>query len=281
MRRGRFDEALREIEKVHDPMFAVTVHLTRSEIYRYRGQYDSALREAQRFHEIWSGSDEPLLQMSLCYIALVEYAKAERLADQISQEHPARDRLLSTIYLLQGRIEESREAAQRLLAQQPEVPFSWWMNGYIAFWERNYEEAVEDFERAYQLKNTDDLNWWRPHATYLAAALWHLDERDRSRHLFSEQLQTDQEAIAAGNLHPGLRKDIAVIYAIQGDIEQALDWMQKAVSTGYSRYDLARHDGLLENLYETTTFQDLMANVESRVEQLRRRVEAMEREWGM
>ncbi|UCF36492.1 MAG: protein kinase [Acidobacteriota bacterium] len=279
MRRGRFGEALREIEKVHDPMFAVTVHLTRAEIYRYRGQYDAALQEAHRFSEIWTGSDEPLLQMALCYAAMVEYEKAEQLAARISQDHPARDRLLSLIHLLQGRMQEAKVAADRLILLQPEVPFSWWVSGYVKLWNGENAAAQADFERAYQLKATDDLNWWRPYATYLGKTLWNLGDTQSANRFFNERLAADQNAIDAGSQYPDLLKDRAVIYATRGEIDNALQWMQRAVDSGYLLYDIAERDGLLQPLYEEPRFQQMMREAESRVEGMRRRAEIMERDW--
>ena len=280
MRRGRFDEAMREIEKVQDPMFAVTVHLTRAEIYRYRGQFDRALQEAHRFREMWSGSDEPLLQMVASYMGLVEYEKAEKLAEEISPDHPARYRLLATIYMLQDRMDMAREASQHLIALEPEVPFSWWLAGYLDLWENDYSQAKQNFEAAYELKTPEDLTWWRPHATYLGVALWRLGEKERAEELFAEQMRLNQAAIENGNQNPALRKDMAVIQATRGESDEALEWMEQAVESGYTWYDLTIKDGLLDNLRDDPRFQQLMTEMETRVSGMRTRAEAIEREWG-
>ncbi len=279
MRRGRFDEALTEIGKVHDPIFAVTVHLTRAEIYRYRGQFDEALQEAHRFREIWSGSDEPLLQMVACYTALAEYEKAEKLAEEISADHPARYRLLAIIYLLQDRMDMAREASQHLVALEPEVPYSWWLAGYMDLWENDYSQAQQNFETAYELNTPEDLTWWRPHATYLGIALWRLGEKDRAEQLFAERMSLNQAAIDNGNQDPTLRKDMAVIHATRGETEEALQWMERAVESGYARYDLTLKEGLLGTLHDDPRFQQLMTKIEAKVAVMRRQVEAMESEW--
>jgi len=250
MRRGRFDESLVEIERVQDPMFAVTVHLTRAEIYRYRGQYDASMREAHIFHEMWSGSDEPLLQMGWCYTALVQYEKAERMAERISADHPGRYGLLAVIYILQERVEKAREACRQLLTLQPDIPFNWWLNGYVALWAGDYLQARENLEKAYQLKPPNALAWWRPYATCLGITLWKIGERDRAEQLFAESTRISQTAVREGNQHPQLHADLAVIHAARGETEPALQQLEQAVEGGYAWYDWAMKDTLLATLHD-------------------------------
>jgi serine/threonine protein kinase/Tfp pilus assembly protein PilF len=280
MRRGRFDEALKENDKVHDPLFAFTVHLTRSEVYRYRGQFDAALQEAHRFQEIWSGSDEPLLQKAWSYIGLEEYERAEEVANSMSPDHPARYRLLAIIYLLQDRMDMAREASEHLIALEPEIPYSWWLAGYMDLWENQNSRARENLERAYELRTPEDLTWWRPHATYLGVALWRLGEKDRAEELFAERIRLSQAAIDNGNQNPALRKDMAVIHATRGEIEEAVQWLERAIESGFAWHDLTTKDGLLDNLRDNPRFQQVMTEMETRVAGMRTSAEVIEREWG-
>jgi tetratricopeptide (TPR) repeat protein len=280
MRRGRFDESLKENDKVN-PMFAFTVHLTRAEIYRYRGQYDEAVLETQKFHEIWSGSDEALKQMSLCYIALVEYPKAEKVALAMSEDHPERYRLLALIYMLQDRLEEAREASRHLISLQPDSPFSWWMVGYLALLSNDLAQAQAGFERAHQLKTKDDLNWSRPYRTYLGITLWRLGEKQQAEQLFSERILLNERAIQKGNQDPERRKDMAVIYATIGETDEALRWLELAFESGYALYDLTLKERLLNNLHDHPRFVELVDQMAGKVGAMRARVAAMESEWGL
>ena len=205
--------------------------------------------------------------------------KAEKLAEESSADHPARYRLLAIIYLMQDRMDMAREASQHLVALEPEVPYSWWLAGYIDLWESDYSQAQQNFETAYELKTPEDLTWWRPHATYLGIALWGLGEKDRAEQLFAERMSLNQAAIDNGNQDPALRKDMAVIHATRGETEEAVQWMERAVESGYAWYDLTAKEGLLENLRNHPRFQQLMTEMEARVAGMRRRVEVMESEW--
>jgi non-specific serine/threonine protein kinase len=280
MRRGRFDEALRENAKVHDPLFAFTVHLTRAEVYRYQGKFDRALEEAHRFEEIWSGSDEPFLQQVWCYLALEEYQQAVRVANKMSPDHPARHRLLAFIYLLQGRRETARSTCQELLSIQPDVPFNWWLRGSIALWDGDYAQARESFEIATLVRTPEDLTWRRPYSTYLGVSLWKLGETERADQLFAERIRISREAIEAGNQNPELPRELAVIHATRGETEEAIAWMEQAVESGYNWYDLTAKDGLLESLQNHPRFQQLTAEMRNKVAEQRQRVQAIEANWS-
>jgi TolB-like protein/Tfp pilus assembly protein PilF len=276
MRRGRFDESLVEIEKVRDPMFSVTYHLTRSEIFRYRGQFAEAIKEAKQFQDIWSGSDEPYLQQALCYIYLIEYQKALDLAEIISDDHPAHFRILGLIYLLQNRLDEAAEACRRLVSLQPDIPFTWWLSGNLALWEQDYQAALENFEKANQLKTRDDLNWWRPYTTYLGFTCLKLGKTQQAEQYFAISEASNLEAMRNGNQNPELRRDMAVIQAIRGEKEEALQWLVQAVATGSTLYDLTLKDEMLESLYDHPRFQELLAEVSLKIERMRLEVEKIE-----
>jgi hypothetical protein len=72
---------------------------------------------------------------------------------------------------------------------------------------------------------------------------------------------------------------MAVIFATRGETEEALRWMELAFESGYALYDLTMKDGLLDSLHNYPRFQQLIAEMEAKVADMRLRVEAMEAEW--
>ena len=54
----------------------------------------------------------------------------------------------------------------------------------------------------------------------------------------------------------------------------------KAFENGYALYDLTLKEGLLEDLRDHPRFQEIIAAMETRVADMRSRVEAMEAEWN-
>jgi tetratricopeptide (TPR) repeat protein len=198
----------------------------------------------------------------------------------MSPDHPARYRLLAIIYLLQDRMDMAREASEHLIALEPEIPYSWWLAGYMDLWENQNSRARENLERAYELRTPEDLTWWRPHATYLGVALWRLGEKDRAEELFAERIRLSQAAIDNGNQNPALRKDMAVIHATRGEIEEAVQWLERAIESGFAWHDLTTKDGLLDNLRDNPRFQQVMTEMETRVAGMRTSAEVIEREWG-
>jgi hypothetical protein len=147
-------------------------------------------------------------------------------------------------------------------------------------WENENLRAKTNLESAYELKTPEDLTWWRPHATYLGVALWRLGERDKAEELFTERIRLNQAAIEKGNQNPELPRDMAVILATRGEVEEAVQWMEKAAESGFAWHDLTTKDGLLNNLRDNPRFQQIMAKMKARVASMRSRSEVIEREWS-
>ena len=68
------------------------------------------------------------------------------------------------------------------------------------------------------------------------------------------------------------------MHALRGDTEAAYDWLQQAIDSGLYQYaELERHP-CFESLHGEERFQRMMDGVKARVEEARRRVDAMEAE---
>ena len=71
---------------------------------------------------------------------------------------------------------------------------------------------------------------------------------------------------------------LAEINAIQGNKADARDWLQKAIDAGWRDYRYAEIDPSLENLRGDERFKKMMADVKDQVDEMRKRVEEMEKE---
>ncbi len=69
---------------------------------------------------------------------------------------------------------------------------------------------------------------------------------------------------------------MACLNAVQGNKEEAYEWLQKAIEAGWRQSHVALKDPLLENLHNDARFQQMMAQLKGQVDEMRRRVELME-----
>jgi hypothetical protein len=67
--------------------------------------------------------------------------------------------------------------------------------------------------------------------------------------------------------------NIAAMYALQGNKEQAYAWLQRAIDVGWINWSMATIDPLFENLHDEERFKQMMAGVKARVDEMRARAE--------
>jgi tetratricopeptide (TPR) repeat protein len=179
--------------------------------------------------------------------------------------------------MLQEREPEARAACRELLSLQPDIPFNWWLNGYVALWAGDFAEAKANLEEAYQLRPPNALAWWRPYSTCLAITLRKIGRKDRAEELLAESTRVIQGAVRAGNQHPQLQTDLALIHAVRGEKDQALQHLEQAVRDGFAWFDWILKDRLFESLAELPRFRRLVSEMEAKVADMRMRVAEMER----
>ncbi len=91
--------------------------------------------------------------------------------------------------------------------------------------------------------------------------------------MFSQSLKIAQESIEQGDEFFWIRYYIAAIHAIQGNKEEALKWMKKAIDAGFRAFRISQTDPILENLHQDTQFKQMMAQLKEMVNEMRKRVE--------
>ena len=69
------------------------------------------------------------------------------------------------------------------------------------------------------------------------------------------------------------------VHAIRGEKDEALLWLQKAIDAGYDNYTWMSVDPAFENLRDDPRFRQMIAEMKSKVDEMRRRVRELEKEW--
>ena len=99
---------------------------------------------------------------------------------------------------------------------------------------------------------------------------------DRALRLFRETERHYTERIARGDTSFRARVGIAAVHALRGNREEAYRWLQQAIDAGFYPYaELERHP-CFETLRGEERFRRMMEGVRARVEEVRRRVDAVE-----
>ncbi len=115
-------------------------------------------------------------------------------------------------------------------------------------------------------------------ATLLGYAHLKTGNEERALRLFEETELYYTDRIARGDTSFRARVGIAAVHALRGDKEAAYDWLQQAIDAGFYQYaELERHP-CFESLHGEERFQQMMAGVRVKVDEMRRRVDALEAE---
>jgi TolB-like protein/Flp pilus assembly protein TadD len=286
--RGRVQEAIeafRKADELEPFWWGVQAHLI--EAYLARGDLLKASATSRRAEDAAGRGDDFLLWTTA---ALQDYEAAERLVSSAadSLDRPASTILGTALILaLEGHAAEAERLVDRLLRSRvTTMGFADSLHataGVVALLREDYEGAVRHLERAYAHAH-DPVGWggwtypelFMDHATLLGYGLLKTGAADRAHRLFEETERHYMDRIAGGDTTIRARVGIAAVHAQRGDREAAYRWLEQAIDAGFYQYtELERHP-LFESLRDEERFQDMMAAVAVRVEEMRRQVQAGE-----
>ncbi|MEE8114201.1 MAG: tetratricopeptide repeat protein, partial [Nitrososphaerales archaeon] len=241
--------------------------------YREKGEVDQAWPWHRRALAVSPREAISYRGLSSFYIDLNDLAKAEawaKKAMELQPDLPSANINLAEIYLLQGKQEEALAQSQKALSSD-----SLWAvetAGIIAVTLGDYAKAEEYFRQALSVGSKGSGIRY----TRLGHVLWRTGQQDEAQELFNHSLQLDQSELDQGNQTYFPRYDMACLNAVQGNKEEAYEWLQKAIEAGWRQSHVALKDPLLENLHNDARFQQMMAQLKGQVDEMRRRVELME-----
>jgi len=206
-----------------------------------------------------------------CYFGLDNYVKAEQWFKKSLELQPDlvfAQRDLSAMYLAEGKYKRAIQSAQKILSADPNEFIGLIAAGDAELYSGNYDQAKQYFRKAMTIDPTR-INL----LTRMGYALWKTDQQDEAQKMFSQSLELAQERREQGDEFFGIRYNIAAIHAIQGNKEEALKWMTKAIDAGFRQFRISQRDPILENLHQDTQFKQLMAQLKEMVDEMRKRIE--------
>jgi hypothetical protein len=87
--------------------------------------------------------------------------------------------------------------------------------------------------------------------------------------LIEESLRLDAQEVEAGNEWPDVPYNTAAAYAVLGETDHAIEWLDRAIKTGWRLYRLGASDPLFESVHEDERFKRLIEGVERDVHRMR------------
>jgi TolB-like protein/Flp pilus assembly protein TadD len=239
------------------------------------GNFDEALRWHKRSLAVDPMIARSYLGVGSVYLNLGDYTAAEEWLNKALALQPdlrSAQHLLARMSLTKGDYQGVIEQSEKLLSSDPNNITSLSFAGFAEVGLGNYPRAEEYFARTVAIDsvygNTSGLGY----------VYWKTGRQDAARKMFARTIDVDQKEFAQGNERSEIPYELAEINAIQGNKTEAYDWLQRAIDAGWRGYMWAEMNPLLENLRGDVRFKKIMADVKAKVDEMRKRVEEMEKE---
>ena len=244
-------------------------------LYSEMGQPDEALRWYKRAVRLDPANAFRYALVGLGYVDLAMHHAAETwLARslELAPDSLGNRNVLAVNYLNQERFADAAAVGEEILAISPGEPMGLTIVG-IARHMAGDLEAAETYYR----RNLDGVWAWYRVRMLLARILWDSGRRDEALEVMAPAVESLEADLASGSSLWWTFYSLAQAEAIRGDDERAYELLEQAVDAGATSYVVYRNDPCFGEILEEERHQRLMAEIESRVDQMRFRVQARER----
>ncbi|HEX9971323.1 MAG TPA: protein kinase [bacterium] len=209
--------------------------------------------------------------IGIAYTVLVDDANAERWFKKSLELAP--DYLRSyyelwQLYMRGGQYKAAEAIEQKIPSNAPNYLQ---VSGLAYLLESNYGQAKKYYEKTVSI----DPQF---RSLELAYVYKKTDKESDALKMFDYFSSRCQVNIEEGNERSSPRYEMARIHAALNRKLESYEWLQKAIDAGWIEYRWGMIDPLLENLHNDERFQQMMSQVKKQVAEMRKQVEAMEKE---
>jgi len=142
-----------------------------------------------------------------------------------------------------GQLDEAKDFYQRSIDLVEHNTLAHNNLGMVAMKQNQPDEALRHFQDAVK---ADPNNW--DARVNLGIVLWQMGRKEEAIEHYREVVKHEP------GFNPALCYNIACYYATRGQTAQGLEWLQRAIESGYDKWDLIRTDPDLDSLRDMPGF---------------------------
>jgi len=242
-----------------------------AEYYLAIGELDKAFSFTKRAIALGPADAFPCAELGGIYIVLDDPVRADewlKKSLELQSDLDVTHARLIDLYIALGEYNKAVEQSQTFLSKFPGNPSAWMIQtaAEAELFSGHYEKAQEYYQKIGE------------QPVELGYIYWKAGRKDEAKKLFQENLDWLQKRLEQGDESNDIGSSMAAIYAVQGNKEEALKWLQKAVDTGWRFYQYALRYPLFENIRNDDRFKRIVNEMKAKVAEMRRRVGQSERD---
>ncbi|MDX6497805.1 MAG: eukaryotic-like serine/threonine-protein kinase [Blastocatellia bacterium] len=223
-------------------------------VYLWRGQKQKAREEVARMRR--EASNEPVVYFVKATLHRLdgEYDRALRSYDRLVHLDPASFVVVSynraLIFLYKGKTGDAMRELDRAASVEPNNPLLRMFRAITMYYSGQVDAACDLLREV--LEQNPNLHGVRP---FLAMCLSALGEHEAAR----AELNEDVKRNAA--VDPDVAYAVASVYALEGEPDQAFEWLQRSVALGNENKPLFENDPNLSAVRNDPRFAELIRKI--------------------
>jgi serine/threonine-protein kinase len=223
-------------------------------VYLWRGQKQKAREEVARMRR--EAPNEAVVHFVKATLHRLdgEYERALRSYDRLVHLDPASFVVVSynraLIFLYQGKFAEAQRELDRAASVEPNNPLLKTFRALALYYTGQVDAAVALLREA--LDQNPNLHGLRP---FLAICLSAQGQHEAAR------AELNGPAMRTASVDPDIAYAVASVYALEGDREQAFEWLNRSAALGNENKPCFEHDPNLASLRDDARFADLIKRI--------------------
>ncbi len=223
-------------------------------VYLWRGQKQKAREEVARMRR--EAPNEAVVHFVKATLHRLdgEYERALRSYDRLVHLDPAAFVVVSynraLIFLYQGKFAEAQRELDRAASVEPNNPLLKTFRALALYYTRQVDAAAALLREA--LEQNPNLHGVRPFLGMCLSVQGHHEEA---------RAELNEAAMRTASVDPDIAYAVASVYALEGERDQAFEWLNRSAALGNENRPCYEHDPNLASLRDDARFKDLIKRI--------------------